>query len=734
MKKRESRKRWGRAMWGVGIAGCAVAALGAPSDHAAARPKFDASALFSDTTPQFVSPAEPAIGQPFRISLRAGKGQVASASVVLGGITYPMHKSGGDSWFDKFTANIPGLKYPVSYYFQVHTAGGKTMYYAQTGANPNVPSMADTFTVVPGYQTPAWAQGAVFYQIFPDRFYNGDPSNDDVTNEFMYDGYPDVHVNNWSKVPDPTPYSAGGNRTREFYGGDLQGIIDKLPYLKGLGIQALYLNPVFVAPSNHKYDTQDFAHVDPHLGKIVHDGGKLVNPKLGMAANAQATKYIERTEDPANLKASDAVLQQLIAKAHHLGIRVVLDGVFEDTGSFNKWFDMEHLYPNQAPGGPGAYEAKNSPFHNYYSFSSSEWPNNNSYDTWMGVSTLPKLNYEQSPQLVKTIDNLARKWVSAPYRADGWRLDSAASLGYSQNYNLYFWDQFRKVVKAANPNALIVAEWYDDPSLYFDGKGFDSIQNYTAFLSPVSYLFTGLNEHSDQPDPSLKGNVPAFLTTMKSALTSFPFQAEYTAMNALDNHDVSRFLTRTNGQVGSDDMGNTPAQANQNTHPNVLEEGVLLDMTWPGDPTVYYGDEAGLAGWTDPDSRRTFPWGHENQALETYYHNIIHVHTMTSCFRTGSLVVFPQSKGHLLAFGRFDDKTAAVTVLNLGNAPVKVTLPVWQLDTPAGTNWQATVRIDEGGAASVPPGKHLALLVQQQTSLTVSVPAHGGLLLTCNKH
>jgi len=710
-----------RMVWGLGIMGCAAAAVMAEIGTKSLQSPFVAGAVFSDETPQFVNPAEPNLNQPFKLELRVGKNQVKSANVNFAGMNYAMTKVRSDAWFDYYGATVPGQSSTQLYYFQVQPGQGAAIYYSQAGPSTTTPANASEFEVVPGFHVPNWAKGAVFYQIFPDRFYNGDSSNDDVTDEFMYDGYPDVHVSNWSKPPDGTAYNLGGNRTREFYGGDLQGIIDKLDYLKGLGIQALYLTPIFVAPSNHKYDTQDYAHVDPHLGKIVVDGGELINPKSTNVSNQQATKYIIRTENNSNLQASDAVLQELIAKAHQMGIRVVLDGVFNHTGTFNKWFDAAHIYPNTAPVGPGAFEAKNSPFHDYYAFNGGSWPNNSNYDAWQNISSLPKLNYEQSPQLVQKIYNIAEKWVTAPYHTDGWKLDPACVFGYSPNYKLYFWDGFRTAVKSANPQALILGEYYQDPGPYFDGKGWDTVQNYNAFLTPVSGFLTGVGEHSTSEQLSEKDNVPGFLSTMQNEMGLFPYQSLYTAMNALDNHDISRFLTRTNGAVGSDDLGNTAAQAGQGVHLNILEQGVLLDMTWPGDPTVYYGDEAGLSGWTDPDNRRTFPWGHENMQLENFYRNIIHVHTGLSCFRTGSLYIFNSRASNLLAYGRFDLKSAAVTVLNVGKLSETVSLPVWKLDTQNGAVWNVRASVNQ------PIGQKMTEI---SGHVRVVVPAGGGVVLS----
>ena len=248
------------------------------------------------------------------------------------------------------------------------------------------PRPADLFEIVPGLQVPLWPAGCVMYQIFVDRFRNGDRSNDVLTDEYNYCGGNVVRIEDWNQLPAP-------NDVREFYGGDLQGVMDKLDYLRDLGVRAIYFNPLFVSPSNHKYDTQDYDHVDPHFGRIVRDAGPLLEE--GDYRNIHAGRYITRTTDPANLEASDRLLAELIEQAHARGIRVILDGVFNHCGSFHKWMDKEHIYETAAASRKkkkktkkGAYISKNSPWHDYFDFLEEDWPDNWHYDGWWGIDTL----------------------------------------------------------------------------------------------------------------------------------------------------------------------------------------------------------------------------------------------------------------------------------------------------------------------------------------------------------
>ena len=197
------------------------------------------------------------------------------------------------------------------------------------------------------------------YQIFVDRFYNGDTQNDVQTGEYTYIGEHTERILNWAKPP-------ATMGVREFYGGDLQGIMEKLDYLQDLGVEVLYLNPIFVSPSNHKYDCQDYDYVDPHYGVIVQDGEGLLMP--GDKDNSHATKYIKRVTDKKNLEASNKFFARLVEELHRRGMKIILDGVFNHCGSFNKWMDRERIYEGQEGYAPGAYVSADSPYRNFFDF------------------------------------------------------------------------------------------------------------------------------------------------------------------------------------------------------------------------------------------------------------------------------------------------------------------------------------------------------------------------------
>ena len=656
-------------------------------------------AFFSDATEDYITPAQPDLYEKVTIRLRVLKGKAQTCFLVTEGRQHlRMRKSESDACFDYYSVQFEVDRTPLRYYFEIFV-DGRNYKYTRRGVRNTIRAV-DWWHVIPGFHTPAWAEGAVMYQIFVDRFSNGDPSNDVLTGEYSYMGKPCLAVWDWDRPPGPNSY-------REFYGGDLQGVIDRLDYLKKLGVEAIYLNPIFLSPSSHKYDTQDYDHIDPHFGRIVHDEGELLfrprnrnavpadknpargakNPRggagristagrnsetlmwwpdatqgleslreeelsKGTRSNRKASRYLCRVTDPANLEASDRLFAHLVEEAHRRGIRVILDGVFNHCGSFHRWLDAEKIY-EQLPGGKkGARTSKRSPYADYFKFESDRWPGNDSYDAWWGFGTLPKLNYENSEELCEKILEIGRKWVSPPYNADGWRLDVAADLGYSSEFNHRFWKRFRKAVKEANPEAIILAENYTDSRKWLQGDEWDTIMNYEFFMEPVTFFLTGMEKHSDRRNEERYGDPDSFwhdvLFTNQSAM---PEAALRISMNELSNHDHSRFLTRTNRIVGRTEKAG-PEAALEGVKMEVMRQAVLLQMTWTGAPTIYYGDEAGLGGFTDPDNRRTYPWGREDHSLILYHRILTGLRGTSRALRRGSVLRLPDADG-LLVYARF---------------------------------------------------------------------------------
>ncbi len=616
------------------------------------RPVLNKNALFSDGTEYYRTPMEPDAGETMVIRFRTQKNNVDAVYLVHGEQKLKMEKTRTSGSFDYYEVSVEMTREVFRYHFEI-VYGLVTCYYDFQGVNAGENHNCE-FEVYPGYHTPDWAKGAVMYQIFVDRFCNGDPGNDVETGEYFYIGDVSEKVTDWNKPP-----AVMG--VREFYGGDLQGILNKLDYLQDLGVEVIYLNPIFVSPSNHKYDCQDYDYVDPHYGRIVNDGGGLL--QKGDRDNSHAARYIRRVTDKENLEASNQLFIRLVEEIHRRGMKIILDGVFNHCGSFNKWMDRERIYENQPGYEKGAYVSADSPYRNFFKFSKEDqWPYNTSYDGWWAHDTLPKLNYEGDQKLYQYILDIAKKWVSPPFSVDGWRLDVAADLGHSNSFNHQFWKDFRRVVKEANPEAVILAEHYGNPEGWLQGDEWDTVMNYDAFMEPVTWFLTGMEKHSDEYRHDLYGNSDAFINGMKTHMRALHMSALYTAMNELSNHDHSRFLTRTNRKVGRVSYAGYEA-AETGVNMAVMREAVAIQLTWPGAPTIYYGDEAGVCGFTDPDNRRTYPWGREDASLIDFHKKMIALRKKYGILRNGSLQ-FLWNEYQGLCYGRFSYDEQILVIIN----------------------------------------------------------------------
>ena len=630
------------------------------------------AALFCDETIDYRIPAEPDTGDTVTLRFRTAKDDADYVCVVICGqnVRIGLKKVESRGWFDYYECKLPVGEDALHFYFEI-TSGEDMCRYNRLGVSDDM-GLRRMFTITPGFHVPDWAKGAVMYQIFVDRFCNGDPTNDVVSDEYVYIGFPVEKVDRWNAGLSVLDVD-------RFYGGDIQGIIDKLDYLQSLRVEVLYLSPVFVSPSNHKYDCQDYEHIDPHYGVIVKDAEGLVDAHA--QDNHEAEKYSVRTADPENLKASDEFFAKFVEEVHRRGMKIILDGVFNHCGSFNKWLDREKIYEKHGGYAPGAYASADSPYKDFFKFkdtSADAWPDNESYEGWWNHNTLPKLNYEGSEELYQYILDIGKKWLSPPYNIDGWRLDVAADLGHSPEMNHRFWKDFRKVVKETNPDALILAEHYGDCSSWLKGDQWDTVMNYDAFMEPLSWFLTGLEKHSDRYDGHLYQNSQAFMSSMLDHMTAFQTSSLMAAMNELSNHDHSRFLTRTNREVGRLDSRGAAA-ADEDLNYGTFRSAAIVQMTWPGAPTIYYGDEAGVCGWTDPDNRRTYPWGQENQELIEFHRYLVGIRKRNKAFKTGSFKPLLAENG-VIAYGRFDAKGRGVVVVNSTGAAKRVRIPVWQVE------------------------------------------------------
>ena len=670
------------------------------------------AALFCDGTEGYVYPPEPKENELVTFRFRTAKDDADRVGLVTSADTYVMEKERTQGEFDYYTFEVRLGEEPFRYCFEVQS-GTEKYYYGRCGISREILEYYN-FVVVPGFSTPDWAKGAVMYQILVDRFYNGDPTNDVKTNEYHYIGIYSQQVDSWNKFP--ASFGVG-----EFYGGDLAGVLQKMDYLQELGIEVIYFNPLFVSPSNHKYDIQDYDSIDPHYGVIVEDGGEVL--PQGETDNSKASKYIKRVTDHKNLEASNQLFAKVVEEAHKRGMKVILDGVFNHCGSFNKWLDRELIYEKELGYATGAYISADSPYRNFFQFhDEGQWPYNATYDGWWGHDTLPKLNYEGSRDLYDYIMEIARKWVSPPYNADGWRLDVAADLGHSVEYNHQFWRDFRKNVKEANPNAIILAEHYGDPVDWLAGDQWDTVMNYDAFMEPLTWFLTGMEKHSDGYRQDMLGNYQNFEGAMNYYMARFLTPSLQCSMNELSNHDHSRFLTRTNHKVGRvDNLGS--GAASENINKGIMKEAVVVQMTWPGAPTVYYGDEVGVCGFTDPDNRRTYPWGNEDRELLEFHKEMIRIHKENQALRTGS-VKFMGGDYQMMCYGRFNREQQFVVVLNNDEVQRTMKVSVWAAGLKKETKLEQIMYTTRDSYSVAP-----VIYEVHGGYLNLSLPAHSSVVL-----
>jgi len=672
---------------------------------------FIKETIFADETKQFVTPYDPNSGDIVIFKLRVAANTDCEAYLCDdGGSSYKMERTTSTKIFDYYTVKIECPSHPTRYFYTIRL-DGQIFYYNKQGLKESLTAHYN-FRLVPGLKTPDWAKGAVMYQIFVDRFYNGDPTNDVISHEYAYLGIT-AKALPWDKEITVGDFC-------NFYGGDLKGIMDKMGYLKDLGVEVLYLNPIFVSPSSHKYDIQDYDYVDPHYGVIVEDGGEIL--RFEKVDNRYATRYKKRTTSKANLEASNALMVEFIQKAHENGIKIILDGVFNHCGCFNKWMDLPGFYKNT--GEPiGAFHSKDSPYHDYFVWPKNK-PNNKSYNGWWDNANHPKLNYEGSQELFDYILEVGKKWVSPPYNADGWRLDVAADLGRSPEMNHKFWRAFHKAVKAANPDAIILAEHYGDPSPWLNGKEWDTIMNYDAFMEPITWFLTGVNKHSEESRPYLKNDTHTFENAMRYHMSYLNVHVLQSAMNQLSNHDHSRFLTRTNGNIGRwHTVG--PQAAKVGINKNILMEAIVFQMTWPGAPTIYYGDEAGLTGWTDPDDRRPFPWGREDVVLTNLHKSLTAMRKNYPVLRHGS-VEFLRTDYGFLSYGRWDEKQRIIVAINNRDKPMEVSVPVWKAELFDG--YLTGLIVTGSDTFHEPNQQHYV----GGGELKLTMPAHSAIVLGCS--
>ena len=463
---------------------------------------------------------------------------------------------------------------------------------------------------------PTWFGEGMTYQIFPDRFCRSripDPTG--------LVGGRTVHQD-WEDEPVYRPDERGEIRNRDFFGGDFQGVISKLDDLKDLGVETLYFNPIFEAAENHRYGTADYDRIDPMLGC---------------------------NED----------FSRLCDEAHKRGMRVMLDGVFNHTGFVSRYFNGDGFYPDV-----GACQSWDSPYRSWFQFI--RWPDQ--YESWWGIYSLPAVN-ESDPGYRRFIfgdeDSVVRRWLRAG--ADGWRLDVADELPDD------FIAEIRSAMDQEKPDSFLLGEVWEDGSnkiaysqrrRYLLGSETNGLMNYPFRTAALDWL--------------RGGDAAVFRDTMEVIREHYPRPAFYSALNILGTHDTPRILTL----LGAEDVPDTkdgraayrlsPAQRQKGQAR--LRVGEMLLYCFPGSPTVYYGDEAGMEGFEDPLNRGTYPWGREDQELLAFFRQLGQLRRERLSMQEGDLT-YLHARGGVLVLRRQLGDEITVAALNAGEDAAEVAIP-----------------------------------------------------------
>ena len=487
------------------------------------------------------------------------------------------------------TSNNIGLIY---YYFRVNYCGRDIIYGNNIEALGGVGQVyfnepvSYQITIYNKQEVPSWYREGIIYQIFVDRFFNGEDEGKVLNpkkNTFIY--------GNWDDSPMYIKDVDGNIARWDFYGGNLLGVKKKLEYIKLLGVSVIYFNPIFDSPSCHKYDTGDYEKIDPMFG-------------------------------------DEEIFKDLCSEAEKLGMRIILDGVFSHTGSDSKYFNKFGNYDSL-----GAYQSLQSPYYRWYRFN--DYPN--LYETWWGFSNMPnvdELNPSYLDYIIRNNNSVIEKWISLG--AGGWRLDVADELP----------DEFIKILKKklkeVKKDSVLIGEVWEDASNkvsynrkreYLFGNELDSVTNY-----PLRQIILDL----------VKNNIGSkyFIKKYLSLKENYPKEYFYSTMNMLGNHDTERVLTVLNNNV------------------NLLKEAVVIQMTLPGVPLIYYGDEAGLTGGKDPSNRKSYPWGKENKDILEFYKKISAIRVSEEALRNGEIEFLKFNNG-ILAYERILNKDRIIIVVNI---------------------------------------------------------------------
>lgn len=521
-----------------------------------------------------------------------------------------MQGDGEEWWKVDFSAEACGL---YEYHFEYSTPWGTSRIFHAGDGIGNISEHGDDWQLTvydKNFRTPEWLKGGIIYQIFPDRFNSSGEEKQNI---------PADRIMRTDRDGEPfwKPDKSGQVLNNDYFGGDLKGIEQKLPYLKSLGVTCVYLNPIFEAQSNHRYDTADYTKIDSVLG-------------------------------------NQKDFEHLCAEAEKNNIKIILDGVFSHTGNDSKYFNRYGRYNTV-----GAYQSKESKYFNWYKFN--EWPDD--YTSWWGIKILPEV-IEENPDFIEYItgeNGIARRWLRAG--ASGWRLDVADELPDE------FLDAFRSAVKAEKSDALILGEVWEDASnkssygkrrRYLQGAQLDSVMNYPFADAIIDFVRDGSAE--------------LFNSRVMTIAENYPKEVLDVLMNHIATHDTMRAITALAGESCAyrDRYWQCAHHLSADEYKNgirLLKMASAIQFTLPGVPSIYYGDEVGMQGYKDPFNRCCFPWGNENRELREWYRKLGGVRTKSNVFADGKLEIFSAVAG-CVAYSRKSANEAVLVIANSNSHPI----------------------------------------------------------------
>lgn len=542
--------------------------------------------------------------------MRCSSATLAIAKEDCDTVYYGMFWAGmyGDSheiWELHFSATTEGLYF---YHFELDTPWGRSFVKNVGSGIGELNIDADEFqqTVYDkNFKTPDFLKGGIIYQIFPDRFYKSKQKKKNVPSTRV--------MREWGEEPFWAEEQMNGIWNNDYFGGDLKGIEEKLPYIKDLGVNCIYLNPIFEAHSNHRYDTADYEKIDSLLG------------------------------DESDLKHLCRVAKE------EYGISIILDGVFSHTGCDSKYFNIYNRYDSI-----GAYNSKESPYYSWYKFI--DYPDE--YRSWWGIKLLPEIIEEDENyrEYICGKNGILRKWLRCGI--SGWRLDVADELPD------VFLDDLRCAVKEENEDAIIIGEVWEDATnkfaynerrRYLLGRQLDSVMNYPFADAIINFVRFE--------------NAGYFFDQIMSIIENYPPQVLNVLMNHIGTHDTERAITRLAGP--DNDGRDREWQHNHNTLTSydylkgisMMKMASLIQFTLPGVPSIYYGDEIGMQGMKDPFNRACMTWDNQNTELLKWYKRLGEIRNGFGVFVDGEFVpVYCDNSS--IAYERRDDNEAVLVAIN----------------------------------------------------------------------